>query len=215
MNKRKSRFVGRGLGVPHKRKRSLVFGIGVNDYCYSTGGDTNRDYSYIVWKSILFRCYSNKFHRKRSSYSECSICDEWKIYSNFKKWFYKNYIRGYQLDKDILIKGNKLYSPNACCFVPPEINTLIINARASRGSTPIGVSERIYESGKKVYRACIRMNCAYVCLGTFDTQEGAFVAYKSAKEAYIQEIATKYYNDKKITKNVYDALLKYKIEITD
>ena len=95
-----------------------VFGVAT---CDLTGVSGTRHYS--VWRNILKRCYTHyKCHQ--SSYEGCSIVPEWLIYSTFKKWFDANYISDYQLDKDLLVKGNKVYSPETCCFVPQEINKL-------------------------------------------------------------------------------------------
>jgi hypothetical protein len=118
------------------------------------------------------------------------------------------------LDKDILFKGNKIYSPETCCFVPNEINVLLCKNDSKRGKMPIGVYERKMVNGYK-YVAYVNNTKKHFHLGTFDTPKEAFQAYKSAKEAYIKEMATQYYKDGKITERVYDALMKYEVEITD
>ena len=138
------------------------------------------------------------------------MCDEWKRYSNFKRWFDENYTPKYDLDKDILVKGNKVYSPDTCCFVPHFINSLLINCKRNRGSYPVGVSKR----GSK-YIAYINRQLKHIILGHYSTPEEAFQAYKEAKESYIKEVATAYYNEGKITEKVYNALMNWKIEITD
>ena len=112
------------------------------------------------------------------------------------------------MDKDILIKGNKIYSPETCCFIPQEINTIFGNREKSRGKYPIGV--RL--SGKK-YHARLFKNKKYYHLGTFDTPEEAFQAYKVAKEVYIKEVADKW--RKKIIDKVYQAMINFQINITD
>ena len=208
-------FIGRGEGVPHLTKRKMVYGIGVNDAYFSTGSSNKREPSYTLWKSILARCYG-KLHKKQITYLGCSVCNEWLVYSNFKKWFddpANGYRKGYHIDKDILIRGNKVYSPETCCFVPPEINTLIVKHDATRGDLPIGVSRN--KNNLHGYRAIIRIYGKYTIIGYYSTPLEAFSAYKYAKEAHIQEMATRYYNDGKITEMVYKALMNYKVEITD
>ena len=118
----------------------------------------------------------------------------------------KKYIskEGFHLDKDILIKGNKIYSFKTCCFVPVEINSLLTKTNSKRGNLPIGVSK----SGNK-YKARLNSNL----LGTFDTSKEAFKVYKVAKEKHIKEVAEIWKSQ--ITKQVYKALLKYKVEIID
>lgn len=114
------------------------------------------------------------------------------------------------MDKDLLFRGNKVYSPVTCCFVPPEINKIILKRQRRRGEYPIGVHKQrnsflalLHRYGKQEY------------IGTYSTPEEAFSAYKQEKEAYIKEVAKKYYSEGKITKRVYDALMKYEVEITD
>ena len=92
---------------------SLVSGVGINDIEINT-----KDKCYKVWHSMMNRCYSKKYHSKFPTYQNCSVCNEWTYLSNFKRWFDENYVDGYVLDKDILVKGNKVYSPETCCFVP-------------------------------------------------------------------------------------------------
>lgn len=172
-------------------------------------GATN-DKSYRKWKSMLNRCYSVYYHKNKPTYIDCKVCDEWHIFSNFKKWFDANYIEGCHLDKDILVKGNKLYSPDTCCFIPAQINSLFTKRNKDRGTLPIGVA--LHDSKYQAH-FCGRGKLNH--LGTFDTPEEAFYAYKKAKEQYIKELAEKYFQEGKITEKVYNALMKYEVEITD
>lgn len=201
--------------TPRYNGRRLSFGVGVNDYKYT---QENRDENYWtslgLWHKIIERCHSEKWHKKRPTYIGCSVCEEWLLYSNFKKWFedpINGYRKGYQVDKDILIKGNKVYSPETCCFVPPFINSLLTNRKRFRGAYPIGVFRR--PNGK--YFAEMTRYGKHKKLGDFFTIEEAFNAYKEAKEAYIREVAQDYFERGLITQRVYNALLNYKIEITD
>ena len=187
-----------------------VHGVGVNDYCGAVVNGGKVLASYKVWDSMLNRCYSKKHHIKHPSYTDCTVCSEWLCFSNFKRWFDENYVEGYHLDKDILIKGNKVYSPDTCCFVPREINNVIENVKSKRGNTPMGVFERC---GK--FLSYVRVNGKRIYLGTFGTMEEAFEAMKKEKEIYIKKLAQTYYAANKITKRVYDALMRYEIEITD
>ena len=191
--------------------KKILFGIGVNDYEYPIQSNGVMLTSYAKWKSMLQRCYSEKYVNRRKCYVGCSVCDEWLRFSNFKRWFDKNYVEGYYLDKDILVNGNKVYSPETCCFVPHEINELI-ETRKNKTNKFYQCVE-ISKNGK--FRARIKRYGRREYLGTFNTPEEAFYAYKEAKEEYIKEVATKYYNDGKIARNVYEALMNYKVEITD
>ena len=197
-----------------RKRPKLVYGVGVNDYKGNTKYNHVHIPSYHTWGQMLKRCYSKEFLDRQPTYRECSVCEEWWSFSNFKKWFDENYIEGYSLDKDILFKHNKLYSPKTCCFVPNEINVLLCKSDKKRGEMPIGVHERKLVNGSS-YMAYLNKNGSRVNLGKFYSVEDAFKAYKQAKEAHIKDMATQYYNDGKITRRVYDALMKYEVEITD
>ena len=183
-----------------------VYGVGISDLPHTHGTD-----AYNRWHGMLKRCYYSKERTKRrQSYADCVVCSEWLRFSVFKQWYDANYIEGCALDKDILVKGNRVYSPETCCFVPQEINGLVIQNKSRRNSYPIGVFPIKYSNRTK-YRAS--MNDVYI--GTYDTPEEAFQAYKSTKEQYVKERATQYFQEGKITHRVYQALMEYQVEITD
>ena len=179
--------------------------IGINDVF-----GCSQDKSFQVWTAMLNRCYGESFQKSKPTYVGCFVCEEWLKFSNFKAWFDENYIMKYSLDKDILFKGNKEYSPRTCCFVPVEINSLLTNSKKKRGTLPIGVSIHY-----KKYQAHIHKHDKLEFLGTFDSVGEAFNAYKYAKEQYIKELAEKYFQEGKINERVYDALMRYEVEITD
>ena len=99
--------------------KKILFNIGLNDYEYPIQSNGVMLSSYAKWKSMLQRCYSEKYVDRRKCYVDCSVCEEWLRFSNFKRWFDKNYIEGYYLDKDILVKGNKVYTAG-CVAVDEE-----------------------------------------------------------------------------------------------
>lgn len=174
---------------------------------------------YKVWGSILQRCYSDTYHRtKIENYKGVIVCVEWEDLQNFAEWWesndFSNFVdekgNSYQIDKDILVRGNKVYSPETCCFVPSEINSLVIGSNKSRGKYPIGVSHhkatgkfmsRLYKGGSGKY------------LGVYDKAEEAFQAYKTAKESYIKEVAEKWKG--RVDDKVYEALMNWEIHIDD
>ena len=114
--------------------------------------------------------------------------------------------RPFALDKDILIKENKVYSEDTCCFVPQEINALFVKRDKLRGEYPIGVS---FHKSRGMLRATLNNKH----LGYFNTVEQAFQVYKQAKEDYIKEVANKWKDQ--IDPRVYDALVSYQVEITN
>ena len=195
-----------------------VFGIGI------IGNEKSRDEngeiydSYKRWKEMLKRCYSDEYQKKEPTYKGCAVCDEWLYYGNFKEWFDNNYyeIEGEQmdLDKDILVKGNKIYSPDKCVFVPKKINTLFTKRNKARGKYPIGVYKP-NDSNK------FKAQCSIFCdgkkqqkpLGYYNNIEEAFNAYKQFKETDIKRVADEYKD--KIPNKLYEAMYNYKVKITD
>lgn len=202
-----------GHGCPtcanETKKSHLIYGVATNNLFNMKGTSL-----YLEWRNMLQRCYSESWKKKHPCYVGCSVCNEWLSLGNFKEWFDTNYISGYQLDKDILVKGNKVYSPETCCFVPQEINKLTTNMKSRRGKYPQGVSYQSKGNWARYY-ANISINSKWLNLGCYTTPEEAFQAYKSAKEQYVKEIATKYFQEGKITHRVYQALMEYQVEITD
>lgn len=199
--------------VPQKNARKPIFGVGVFDgdnSCYSE----EITESYFCWVGMLRRCYDFKYHKRKPTYTDCDVCYEWIYFSNFNRWFVENHIKGYQLDKDILVKGNKVYSPDTCCFVPQEINSLILNDKGKRGNgkkeLPTGITKSKYS-----YIVRCNKNGHSIYVGSFKEKGDAFQAYKQVKENHIKQVAQQYFDDGKITEKVYNALMNYHIEITD
>lgn len=166
-----------------------------------------------LWRGIIARCYNSGFHKNSPTYKDCSVSENFKYYPFFQDWCNKQIgfnEDGWHLDKDILIKGNKVYSEDTCCFVPQEINGLFIKNDAVRGDLPIGVW---YNKRDRKYVAQMSRFKEKIRLGYFSTPEEAFYTYKTAKEAYIKEVANKWKDQ--IDLRVYEALMKYQVEITD
>ena len=202
--------MGRLDKEPQYEHRKLVCGVGVFDAPYAKTRDELTRKAYRDWNNMLQRCYGKSNFPSKPAYKECIVCEEWHSFLKFREWFDENYIEGYFLDKDVLIKGNKIYSPNTCCYIPSFINTLLLNCRSARGKYPIGVQKHKYGFCAKLYK---QGEQHYI--GFYKNEEDAFLAYKKAKELYIQEVARKYYDKGDITKRVYDALMNYEVEITD
>lgn len=180
-----------------------------------------KDKPYRLWVGMLDRCYNEQYHKKHNTYIGCSVCDEWLYYPNFKKWIIsqKNYSsmkanpNEWNIDKDILIKNNKIYSPDTCCIVPKSINLLLVNNEAKRGEYPVGVcmtKDGIVASINNPYipQKTIR-------LGTFKNVADAFKKYKETKEMYIKQVANDAYKNGDIDKRCYEAMMNYVVEIND
>lgn len=202
--------------VSHK----LVHGVGYNDHTYmAKQEDGTYDKSYKLWVGMLERCYSNKLHIKYPSYASCSVSDSFKHYTYFREWCcvqdgYKRKDtdgRHYQLDKDILIKGNKVYSEDTCIFIPPTLNLLLIKNDVKRGQYPIGIHKQTV--GDKYIVHAPNSDGKRVYSGSFVTIEEAFSTYKTLKEAWIRKLTEAYKG--LISVRAYEALMSYTIEVTD
>lgn len=128
----------------------LVCGVGINDYEGRIKVDGKHIKSYEVWRDMLKRCYVNK----NSTYKDCTVCEEWLSFKNFKLWYDNQYKEdGWQLDKDILVHNNKVYSPDTCRFVPRDINTLIVRNSNQRGEYLLGITRHSYYTKDGIKRS--------------------------------------------------------------
>jgi len=165
---------------------------------------------YSKWVGMLYRGYNNLYIQSLPNRKSVIVCREWHNFQVFAKWFednYKPHMEGWHLDKDILVKGNREYSPQTCCFVPSEINILFSSCKIDKKELPKGVCLN-NGTGKKY-----RCTFSKVYLGKFDTIEETFQVYKDAKEKRIKKIADEWKSQ--ITEQTYQALINYTVEITD
>ena len=189
-----------------RKKNKLVCGVGINDSMDRIEIDHITNKSYGVWTDMLSRCYSSKFHIKFPSYIGCIVCDEWKYYTTFEQWFDKNYVEGFHLDKDILIEGNKTYSPDTCRFVPPNINTILSASNSIRGDYPQGVSKN-----HNSYTARCRYGVGREVLRkTFKTIPEAQAWYSATKHQIVKERAIEAFLAGEIMSDVASALINRK-----
>lgn len=216
-NRDYKRFKEGSISCPYEKTVYGVGYLGVGEYKTRENGKPTKVYK--IWKDMLRRCYSEKYHKKYFTYIDCKVHEEWHNLQNFGIWFNDNYyeVEGerMELDKDILIKHNKIYSPETCVFVPQRINTLFVKKDKNRGKSAIGTHND--KNGKYQVNCCLinpktgKSKQEY--LGLYDTQEKAFEVYKYYKERNIKEVAD--YFKKEIPTELYDALYKYEVEITD
>lgn len=185
------------------RMKPKLFGVGVL-------GDTKTSKhpkEYALWNGMLYRCYVDPL-QNNPSYVDCSVSENFKVFEYFKEWC-NNQVgfgnKGWHLDKDILSKGEKIYSENTCCFVPSEINIAFRDGNSCEKS--VGV--RQHKSG--TWESRISVGGKLTVIGTFITQQEAFTAYISHKETYIKTLAEKWRG--KVDERVYEALVKYRISI--
>ena len=193
---------------------SSVCGVGILGVKYPSAINGVKTKEYMLWHSMLKRCYSDSFKKKRPTYEDCKCSENFKSYEYFYEWCHKQIgfdNEGWQLDKDLLFKGNKVYSEDSCVFIPSEINTVLIKSTASRGEYLIGLC---WDKAKNAFKAQVRKNKGKSeHLGLFKTEIEAFSAYKKAKEAFVKEQANKFKSQ--IDPRAYEALMNYKVEIDD
>ena len=160
----------------------------------------------IYW-NMWNRCYLESYLEKNPKYRGCTICDDWlNDRESFYDWIAENYYiiedEQIDLDKDILVKGNRIYSPDTCIFTPHVINTYFEKITRSPQKT---------NNGK--YSMEITVNGKRINLGTFDTEEEAKLEYIKHKQAAILAKADEYKG--RIPKKLYDAMVNYQIDLSD
>lgn len=192
-----------------------ILGIGyagVGEYNLSEkdkiSGKTVPTRAYAAWTQMIVRCYSEHDKNKYPAYyGIATVCDEWHCFQNFAKWYFDNRydVQGrLHVDKDILYKGNKEYSPQKCLLVPQRINMLFLNKsrKGQSADLPTGIN-RIKSKTQEKFTA----NYNGEFLGAFLTIDEAQKIYYKAKRQHIQEIANDYKNI--IPEKVYKALIEW------
>lgn len=195
-----------------------IYNIGITGVKYGVtykdeSGKSRKFCEYKTWHSMLTRCYSDKFLLNNPTYKGCSVSENFKSYTYFYEWCqdqigFRN--EGWHLDKDLLMKGNKVYSEDICVFLPLELNSLLNNHGCKRGDCPIGVCTSKNTSS---YFSYLQKGGSQQYLGAFKTPEEAFYVYKQAKEDFIKEKASKWKD--KIDPRAFEALMNYEVDIDD
>lgn len=183
--------------------KGLILGVGINDADYTVeikqtvivDGEKRRKRQwscpyYKVWAHMIVRCYDQQFKDRNPTYKDCTVCEEWLTFSNFKSWMEKQDWEGKQLDKDLLVRGNKHYSPKTSCFISPAVNKFILEGEASRGEFPIGV---YFDKSKD--RFCARCNNPFTGkqenLGLFEDPITAHAVWLSRKLEFAKRLSEK------------------------
>lgn len=201
-------------GTVLDRLKPSVLGIGyLGDGPHkSTLPNGRGTWLYDRWSGFMERCYDDKFKESHPYYKDSTASSEWHNFQNFAEWASKQVGYGnprWHLDKDIIVKGNKKYSAETCCFVPQELNALLLKSEKTRGACPLGLSW--HTNNKYTVHVQGVGNSGYV--GIYDDKEYAFEQYKKQKEMRIKQQANKWKDF--IDPRAYEALMNYQVEITD
>lgn len=174
--------------------------LGEGLYLASYSGDSLLVYR--VWSQILGRCYSEKVQTKQPSYVGCVCSPDWKCFQNFAMWYYQNYVDGWVVDKDLLVVGNKEYSPELCCFLPSEINSFLTIRRNRKSPYKLGVD---YRHGKfcAIYSSPVGVRM----IKEFDTEDEAATFHREQKGIRAKALAEKYKD--RLSLAAYEALMFY------
>ena len=195
--------------------KSSVYRVGINDFEYSiqTGSGQHKKIwiPYKIWQDMLYRCHGRTRDVKIPTYIGVTCCKEWLLFSSFLDWLFSQpyYCKSYHLEKDLLVKGNRIYCPERVTLVPSEINMFLTNRRKSRNSL-IGT---YYRRQTERWLSSIHDGEKSKHLGSFATEIEAFDAYKKAKEDRSKFLAAKY--KLCIDRKAYDALMEYSVSVDD
>lgn len=201
---------------------NLIYGVGFSNGKYPITIDGRKTKEYETWHGILKRCYEQAYQKREPTYVGCTVCEAWYCYDTFYKWVitqenyekWKEGGRKWCIDKDISVKGNKIYSPDTCFLVPKNVNSLFTNRRLHRGELPVGV--RYHKKNHNYGATCMNPFIGkFKHIGSYITIQDAFNAYKEYKENIIRCVAKDEFEKGNITKKCYDAMLKYKVSIDD
>lgn len=185
--------------------------VGLGPHLVNISGVLTKEYT--IWHSMLVRCYDEKSLKIRPSYLDKTVCEKWFNFQNFAGWCKSQAgfdQEGWHLDKDGIVKNNKIYSPETCCFVPKELNSFFLVATSARGNYPLGVS---FDHTKGKFSSSCSKDGKSLRLGMFETAEEAFFEYKVFKEYLARELSVKYFGLVDI--RLINALNNYEVNIED
>ena len=195
------------------RRKNKLYGVGVNDWDDSVSiGYSKKIPEYQMWKDLLKRVYSEKYHKKSPTYIGVTVDPKWHSLKGFiedvskLKNYEKALYSGYALDKDIAVNGNRHYSLDTCCFVPQEVN-IQFKVVSKNSELPIGVYEKRKVNGSS-YACDCQANNKTIYLGMYPTPEEAFIVRKKFKQQEMQRLADKY-------RGILDERVIYKLEHFD
>lgn len=199
----KGRLVKGAVKNPYHPSVYGVGYMGVGQYSSKDGAADSACYK--SWSAMMKRVYYDK--EITIYYKDCSVVEEWHNFQNFAEWYYQQHNagrKGFHLDKDLMVLGNRVYGPNFCSFIPQEVNKVLLSNSRVRGVYPQGISKH-----GNLYRVSVSMSGKTHRIGTYPTLEEALDIYKKHKEQHVKDLANKYKNV--IKKGVYDTLINWEV----
>lgn len=188
-------------GSIRDRESAFVYGFGINDLPNLVQG--TEDYQcYRNWSWILNRCFSESYKKREPNYINFKVSEHWARLSTFQKWWKLNYVEGWNLDKDVLGKGEeKIYSPETCCFIPTYINSAFTRL-VSKSKYALGVGKS-RNPRLSPYEA-ILLEGGTRC---FQTIEEAHKCWQLSKIKHCHGLIQRYKNEDKWRQDVVDSMI--------
>lgn len=181
-----------------------VYGVGIFDGHIVVKDKHGTHPAYMKWMAMLGRCYSPCQQERDLCYHGVTVCEEWKLFSNFYTWLktWDNW-ENLELDKDIV--GGGVYSPDTCLMISGNLNKFL--AYRKKTGQMVGCN---YEKDRKKYKAKIKIDDRIITLGRFDTELQAHLCWLKAKA----EQLTKFFEteDERVVphlKALYNAMLEH------
>jgi len=162
---------------------------------------------YLRWVNMMKRCYEVGGGANGSSYDDCSVHADWHNLQSFGDWVCSQPNWGQEemdLDKDLLVRGNRIYGPVACLLIPRRLNYLLVRRTESKG-LPVGV----HRVGERYEAKCRSADSTYATLGRFSCPDEAFAVYRAYKESVIRLVAEE--QKDRIDPRLYEALMNYEV----
>lgn len=180
--------------------------IGIGEYKTKENGKMTE--TYLAHKALFCRCYNPATHERQSRYKDCTVAPIWHNWQNFAEWYesHESFGLGYHLDKDLLVRGNTVYSPETCVMLPRELNNLISESKPSSKGYPRGVGKK---NGANQYHVRVGGGKDRKYVGGYYTIEEASAAYVKAKERYVKNLALAWAN--RIEWKAFVALMNWKV----
>lgn len=150
---------------------------------YKSRQDGKKTPAYLTWRGIIYRC--------KKGYYGASVCEEWKDFQNYAEWYYSQKHAGkdgFEIDKDLLGNGSKVYSSGNCCLLPAALNSFL----SSYMRKPVSKYGKGIRKDSANYRVTVELSNRDICLGMYRSLEDAQMEYSHTKRQQLQDLVDKY-----------------------